>query len=66
MNDWQLQKSPKYKMTEIDLSSLILILFIIQDDQVPIMAADVFVMHGDKASAIIIEIELVLMISGDI
>ena len=43
-------------MTKIDLPSLLLI-FIIQDDLVPIMAVDVFVMHGDKTSAVFIGIE---------
>ena len=45
-------------MTEIDLPSLLLTFFIIQDDLFPVMAADVFVTHGDKTSAIFIGIEL--------
>ena len=40
------------------LNSLILILFIIQDGLVPTMADDVFVTHEDKASAVIIGIDL--------
>ena len=46
-------------MTEIDLPSLLLIFLIIQDDLVPFMAADVFVTHGDKTSAVLKGIELV-------
>ena len=34
------------------------IFFIIQDGLLPIMAADIFVTHGDKASAVIIGIGL--------
>ena len=45
-------------MTEINLPSLLLILFIIQADLVPIMAADVFVTHGEKTPAVFIGIEL--------
>ena len=40
---------------KIDL--LILIFFVIHDGLVPIVDADVFATHGDKASAVIIGIE---------
>ena len=57
--------SPKYKMTELDLPSLILIFVIIQDGLVLIMAADGFVTHGDNASVVIIGVELYYIISGE-
>ena len=57
--------SPKYKMTELDLPSLILIFFIIQDGLVLIMAVDGFVAYGDNASVVIIGVELFYIISGE-
>ena len=43
-------------MIETDLPSLLLIFFIIQDDLVPVMAADAFVTHGDRTSTVFIGI----------